>query len=492
MIQKEKGPGLMRKIFILSLLAMMIAWGISGCGGGGEGTSADPLGMDGLTLESAATQVNPGDTILLTATVKNASGAAVVGRDVSFGFASNASGATLTVSSAKTNSAGQTTTLYRAGGTWGFDVIRASLSNGSRMEVNITVGSPTGGRQIALSASPTSLAAGQHSILTATVTDINGHIISGEIVAFSFVGGAAPSGATLTALNYGVTDAKGQAWAVYTAGAAKSTQNVEDTIQATAENASAAVILTRTAVPEVPEIPVEKILITIEEVTPTEVNAGAMSVIIAQVKNSDNKLVSGKSVTFAFVTNNSGATLTVVNGTTDADGKAIALYTAGSNSPDLSILDAVSASVIGSADVQIITRLAAPATPETPEMRNVISLTLNNSSGTPPIVTLPTTSSNCIVTATVTLKNMENNKETPVANETVVFSIVTGRGGFQPDPSTTTTVIAATDNSGHANAVFTAPGGNSSGETVVRAQIFGTVNGGDAVGIVRYAPPATP
>ena len=28
---------------------MMIAWGIGGCGGGGEGTSADPLGMDSLT-----------------------------------------------------------------------------------------------------------------------------------------------------------------------------------------------------------------------------------------------------------------------------------------------------------------------------------------------------------------------------------------------------------------------------------------------------------
>ena len=312
------------------------------------------------------------------------------------------------------------------------------------------------------------------------MTDIDGHIISGEIVTFSFVGGAAPSGATLTALNGGVTDAKGQAWAVYTAGAANPTQKVEDTVQATAENASGAVILTRTAVAAVG---VKEIVITIDEPTSNEVYSGGMSVIVAHVNDTDGP-VSGKSVTFAFVTNNSGATLTVVNGTTDADGKAIAIYTAGSNSPSLSILDAVSASVIGSADVQIITRLAAPATPGTPEMRNVISLTLNAVSGNPPIppiVELPTTSSNCIVTATVTLKNMETNKETPVANETVVFSIVTGRGGFQPDPSTTTTVIAATDNSGHANAVFTAPGGSSSGETVVRA----TINGGDAVGIIR-------
>ena len=88
-----------------------------------------------------------------------------------------------------------------------------------------------------------------------------------------------------------------------------------------------------------------------------------MSVIVAHVNDADGPPRSGKSVTFAFVTNNSGATLTVVNGTTDADGKAIAIYTAGSNSPGLSIQDTVSASVIGSADVQIITRL--PATPET-------------------------------------------------------------------------------------------------------------------------------
>ena len=40
----------MRRMFILSLLAMVVAWGISGCGGGSGGTSADPLGTDSITF----------------------------------------------------------------------------------------------------------------------------------------------------------------------------------------------------------------------------------------------------------------------------------------------------------------------------------------------------------------------------------------------------------------------------------------------------------
>ena len=62
-----------------------------------------------------ALQVNPGATVVLTATVKNASGEAVVGREVFFGSQSNASGATLNVSKANTDAAGEATILYSAG-----------------------------------------------------------------------------------------------------------------------------------------------------------------------------------------------------------------------------------------------------------------------------------------------------------------------------------------------------------------------------------------
>jgi hypothetical protein len=496
MIQKEKGPGLMRKIFILSLLAMMIAWGIGGCGGGGEGTSADPLGTDSLIFGhkndvagddwSMAMEVNPKGTVVLTAKIKNASGTTVAGREVTFGFKANQSGATINASKVNTDAAGEATIIYTAGTVSGFDIVHASISNGAQMDANITVVAPivippNEERQVSLNASPESLAAGQHSIITATVTDGDSKPVSGEVVSFSFVG-AALSGATFITLNSGITDASGRALAVYTAGAANPTLDVEDTVQASVAGSTDAIVITRTAAAVVGG---GDLLIKVVATPGYDgVIAGAMSVIVATVEKADNTAAVGKSVTFAFVTNNSGATLTVVNGTTDADGKAIAIYTAGGNSSGLSIQDTVSASVTGSTDVQIITRLPAPATGTG---NRISSLTLNESVGTLPIVTLPTTSGNCIVTATVTL----NDNITPAANETVLFSIVTGRGGFQPDPATTTTVVAATDNSGRANAVFTAPGGSLSGETVVRAQIFGTTNGGDKIGIIRYAPPAS-
>ena len=671
----------MRKLFILSLLAMMIAWGISGCGSGG--TSADPLGTDSITFAdaagSAAPQVNPNGAVSLKATVKNAAGAAVVGREVSFGFVSNASGATLTSSSVSTNGAGEATILYIAGATAGSDIVRASISNGARMDVRISVTSPTGagGRQISLTGSPTSLAAGKNSILTAKVTDSSGNVVSGQTVAFSFIsnnsgapaltvlnlgmtdasgqavavytagsttpdttvqdtvkaeiagvattaliltrtsaaaapatrvlslstgtssltagqssvltakvtdtagspisgqvvafqflgGVAAPSGGSLSVLNGGTTDASGQALAVYTAGNLTPTVGVQDVIVANITGASGVVIITRTASTAVTPVgyrmaltadvtslaagqsavvtatvtdgsgnpasgqavtfallsnnsgaaiatlnggttdasgkalavytagattPAASVQDTIQAsitgstgaivmtrtaagggvgtgvrmtvtATPTSLIAGAMSVIVAQVNNADGTAAAGLAVNFGLVTDNSGAALTAVNATTDASGTAIATYTAGNNSPGLSIQDAVSASVTGSAGAAIITRLAATGT------GNRISLTLT------PATPLGTTSSNCIVQATV----LRDDNITPVANETVTFSIVTGGGTIAP-------LTVATNNSGIANAVFTAPGGATGFEAVVRAQILGTTNGGDAVGIVYW------
>jgi len=235
----------MRKLFILSLLAMIIAWGISGCGGGG--TSADPLGTDSIssfgdTSGSAVSQVNPNGAVSLKTTVKNAAGTAVVGREVSFGFVSNVSGATLASSSAKTNGAGEATILYMAGATAGSDVVRASISNGAKMDVSITVGSPTGAGewQIALDGAPTSLAAGQISVLTATVVNAKGDPVSGQRVTFDFLTDNTgtvignKSGAIKPAIIYDITDSQGKAVAVYTAvSVVPAGTTVEDIVQAT-------------------------------------------------------------------------------------------------------------------------------------------------------------------------------------------------------------------------------------------------------------------
>lgn len=317
-----------------------------------------------------------------------------------------------------------------------------------------------GVQQVSLSGSPTTLSAGQNSILTATVTDGSGKAVSGQMVVFSFILNS--SGATLATLNGGITDASGKALSLYTAGAAIPALSVQDTVQASVAGATGAIIVTRTAGGGGTGV-----LVTVTA-TPTSLIAGAISVIVAQVNNADGTAAAGQAVTFGFVTNNSGApALNVVNATTDASGKAIATYTAGSNSPGLSIQDAVSASVTGSAGAAIITRLPATGT------GNRISLTLTpaTTSASP----LGTTTSNCIVQAKV----LRDDGVTPVAGETVTFSIVTGGGIIAP-------LTMTTNNSGIANAIFTAPGTATGNQAVVRVQILGTTNGGDAVGIIYW------
>ena len=461
----------MRKLFILSLLMMMIALGIGGCSGGGGSTSADPLGTDSLmfghkndtagTDWTMAMQVNPWGTVVLTAKIMNAAGKEVAGREVSFGFKANQSGATLNASKVDTSATGEAVVIYTAGTFGGFDVVRASISNGAQMDTNITVSSGTAeGLQIDLQGTPSTLPAGQNSIIVATVRNNAGTPVTGAFVSFSFLSnlsGAPP----LNVLNAGLTDGAGRAVAVYTAGSATPNSEVQDTIQASVTGAIGAVIITRTAAGGGGGTGFRMTVTA----TPSSLIAGAMSVIVAQVNNADGTAAVGIPVTFGFVkgTNNSGAPdLRVLDATTDPSGTAIAIYTAGFNSPGLSIQDAVSASVTGSAGAAIITRLPQSGT------GNRLSLAISPAN-------LASATGNAILTATVLQDN-----GTPVVNETVTFSVVTaGFGTISPR-------TVATNNSGIANAIFTGPGGIGHGQAVVRAQILGTANGGDAVGIITW------
>lgn len=319
------------------------------------------------------------------------------------------------------------------------------------------------GYNIALTADLASLTAGNSTVVTATVTDGAAKAVSGLAVTFTLL--VDNSAATLTTIS-GTTDASGKAVAVYTAGVANPTTSVQDTIRAAVTGSSRVVIITRTAAGGGGGTGVQMTVTA----TPSSVVAGAMSVIVAQVNNAAATAVSGLTVTFTFLINNSGATLTTVNATTDTSGKAIASYAAGGNSPGLSIQDAVTASVTGSAGTAIITRLPATGT------GNRISLTLTPVST--PDAPLATTASNCIVTATV----LRDDGVTPVPGEEVSFSIVKGSGSIAPLKPLTDT----TNNSGKANAVFTAPGGATGFEAVVRAEILNTTNGGDAVSIIYW------
>ncbi|MBE0555896.1 MAG: hypothetical protein IH628_01580, partial [Proteobacteria bacterium] len=233
----------MRYRLFFFLAAAVVALGIGGCAG--EGKSSDPLGTDSLTFGdssgSAVLDLESNGAVQLTATVKDAAGQEVAEREVFFDIFPNASGATLSAGKVITNAAGEATILYRAGGSPGSDVVRAFISNGTRMDVSITVGGGIGGTRVSLAAAPSSLAARQSSVLTATVTNSAGSPLQGQAVTFVFANNN--SAASLVTVN-GTTDVSGRAVAVYTAGAANPTEDVQDTIQAGVAGSADALVIT--------------------------------------------------------------------------------------------------------------------------------------------------------------------------------------------------------------------------------------------------------
>ena len=478
----------MRKLLILLFSAAVIAFSISGCGGG---SGSDPLGTDSMmfgykkdlagTEWSAAMAATPRGTVPLTAKLKNASGNPVIGREVTFGFVSNASGAALSSTKASTGSTGEAMTLYTAGMVDGFDVVRASIPSAT-LDMNITVGSGgAGGRQISLTGSPTSLAAGKNSILTATVTDSSGNVVSGQTVAFSFISNLSGAPA-LNVLNLGLTDASGRAVAVYTAGATPPNTEVQDMVKAEiVGTCTTALILTRTSATTAPSTRTLTLSAGISSLT-----AGQSSILTAKVTDTTGNPVSGQMVTFQFlggVAAPSGATLsTLSGGTTDASGQALAVYKAGAASSTTSVQDTVQASVAGATGVVIITRTASTAVPP---VGYRMALTAD--------VTSMAAGRSAVVTATVT-----DGSGNSASGQAVTFALFKNNSG-----ATLTTLSGSTDSSGRAVAVYTAGATTpaSSFQDVVQASVTGstgaivmtrTAAGGGVGTGVRMTVTATP
>lgn len=81
---------------------------------------------------------------------------------------------------------------------------------------------------------PDTVYAGQQSIVIATVKNTDSTPAAGKTVTFSFANGAAtgPSGATISTINSGLTNASGEAWAAYTAGNLNNSMDIIDIVQA--------------------------------------------------------------------------------------------------------------------------------------------------------------------------------------------------------------------------------------------------------------------
>ncbi|WP_298218860.1 Ig-like domain-containing protein [Halothiobacillus sp.] len=125
---------------------------LTACGGGGGGSSlvSSPGGTGGttppttatykITLSTDKTSLNAGGTANLTASVTDASGAAVDGATVSFAFGSKLSNGTLSANSA-TTAAGSASVRYTAGTQSGTDTIIATVTdtNGKTVQSAVSI-----------------------------------------------------------------------------------------------------------------------------------------------------------------------------------------------------------------------------------------------------------------------------------------------------------------------------------------------------------------
>ena len=605
---KSTTAKLLRTLWVLIFFILLCC--LSGCGNSETetGTNVTTTGLTITSFNGSPTSMAAGKNSILTATVTDSKGAPVKGKAVMFTIQTNNSGATITtLNGGITDGIGNALAIYTAGSnnpsTDNEDTVQASIT-GATAALFLTRMSSTSaasGHQISLSASSTSTVAGASGIITATVRDGLGNPASGQTVIFSVLPNN--SGATITTIGLGITDAAGQALANYTAGSNNSENSVQDLVQASVTDATGAIYITRTgsttssttAVPDtlqnfnanpstmnagqmstitvdaynnnscsvgqtdsqnltftipvnnsgatlinssgasvtsvtIPiQIPCASSLTssitykaganlpttTLEDVVlvtlgngstrstivtrssssstipsgysltltsdKSSLVAGASSVITATVKNGAGDVVSGQNVNFSVLINHSTAPdLAIVNGTTDATGQAVAVYTAGSGSPSLSVYDTISASLVsGEAGATIITRLPAAGT------GNRLYLHIGDDSDPDfedwtSTYTLLYNGTDCIVF----VKVLADDDKTPVAGVAVDFTIYKGDGDL-------VTVNGTTDNKGIATAVFTGPDSATAGAAIVRATISGTTNGVDAIGIVFW-PATTP
>jgi hypothetical protein len=424
---------LLKKLSVLFMLLVLVA-----CGGGGWSmTDTDPAGTDTVSIAAAPASLQAGQSTIITATVNNGSGNVVQLREVSFAVRTNNSGGTLSVLNGETKSDGKAVATYTTGSNSPAsdveDTIQVNLSNGASAAVIITRSGKTQTTPVlsALTATPSTVSAGQSSIITANVTD-NGSPISGVVVSFTIAVNNTGS-PTLTAYS-AVSDSNGNVTTIYTPGTASPTDTVTDTIQASLVNGSnRAIGITRSA----GTIPTGATVVL--TASPTTVNGGQASIITATVTGGPNG-GANEAVSFTIPFNNSGAGFINASGvrvssitiSTGSSGTAVAIYQAGTTASGTSVQDTVQAVVVSSQAFNAVTiTRSAGVTGYT------VTVTANPS-------TLVSRTGVSLITANVRASN-----GTAVPNVSVSFTLVpAGGGGSVATPVTT-------DGSGNAITAYT-------------------------------------
>ena len=185
--------------------------------------------------DPSAAAVNPGDLIIVTATVTDG-GYAVQNERVTFALTTSI-GSSLSSLSDTTNALGKATTMYTAGNGSSQDVFTVTLANGATSQMIITVTETS--QTITLSSSVTlPIAPGANSTMTATVKDSTSTVVSGVTVYFWL----STSNGTINQSQV-TTDASGQASVLYTAG---NSLNSDVLWASTSGGASTSLVITKT------------------------------------------------------------------------------------------------------------------------------------------------------------------------------------------------------------------------------------------------------
>ncbi len=434
----------MRKWSRLSLLFLCILTLFVGGCGGGSGSSADPMGTGTVQFidEKGAIlypqtagnplvfTVMPGETRQLIVWVTNArNGGAtivpVIGENVTFTLLTPGNGGSITRVNDETDAKGWAVGLYTAGNNFATDEVRVTTGVGATAHVTIMkAGGTVGPRLASLAASPTSVAAGGSSVITATVADGNGNPMIGETVTFTLPVNASGGGFVSSAT--AVTDASGIAEVIYQAGSNSPLLDVSDTVRATLTNGSSkAVVITRSAAPT-PD-PTTPLSITVAA-SPDSVTAGQASIVTATVTGDDND---GVTVTFSL-TSNIGSTLSATSAVTDGSGNAVVTYQPGNATPTLTVSDTIRVNVGSISSSTTITRTGtAPLS---------YNLTISAAPAT-----LATDPGDSVITA-----NLKDTAGTAISGETITFTCTKGNLNGAAPPAT-----ATTDGSGNAVVTYT-------------------------------------
>ena len=302
-----------------------------------------------LAITASPSSVSSGLSSVITATLKDGSGNPLSNRSVSFAFLNSGYTGTLSASTAITDASGNAVVVYTAGTVTAAtqDIIQASYSNTvsgtiyyatADAIVNVTptatTTTTTGYKLVSLAASPSTITANEMSVITVTLEDGSGTILSGQPVTFTFLNSGHTGSLSAPSA---ITDANGNATVVYTAGAV--TSSTQDTIQASYSNTISGTTYYTTADaivtinPSTSASSIFKLTIAANPSSQSEASLPGVStfssVITASVTDSSGNAQAHIPVTFNYLIQNPGSGFygTDTSGTQQTGVTAITVYT---------------------------------------------------------------------------------------------------------------------------------------------------------------------